>query len=699
MAESFTLPLRPLSQKPLDESDSLPIRIAQINAQRGSFRNVTEQSLQEEIEARRAAEETGQELDGVESQEAKPTDRLKHVFKSRAQIVDFAMQAHAEANYALDFVSLLLSKYTPRQAEISMSPYLKQSAPLGSLETDVVKVPEKTAAAQKEIDNLSRGWKLESFDAAASKLLQSATRLEEEVAAETKYWAGILDIKEKGWKVCRLPRERQTLGVQFGFLEATPSFRDRGLAALRQGDGGQLTLDRGLQTSKPRSLRVRVHQDNQIVGASKLIRLVLSPDDPIECRIRLARDALYEEELFHEINREARTLLQHGVESKQNLIQFQANESQQILIDMVGLEDGILDLDQQEHVEDALAETVAQSLRLLLSHAHRLKYRRRTRIPPPVTEKRRPDPEYSLLKPTVGYLQHKSALRWLKSFLDSTTKTLQLAGLKCKYDTAPLVSVQLPPISSGAGAAFESDNPPFVERLVDSFLSPLESIITGTFLSPASSFKIRVTTSTNANALGTEFEIATNITSAPRSNSKSSRTGLRSDLQQIILHLFTIDLVFLIPHLAGTSESFPSTLTQPINHSQPPKDSKDDFNPPTPLPESYLTSWEPIFPENGELAAFSPSKRRSKKLTIDLHPNRLDVQCHWLDGPDTDSDYALFDGAVDVTAKLKGPPKGLIAHSWRVDANDAGGFDLQGGEKMLQDVLRDMSRGEIKEEL
>lgn len=100
-----------------------------------------------------------------------------------------------------------------------MSGYLRQQVPLGSLGIDVIKTPERPPAAQRDIEAVSRGWKLENFDSAATKLLQSAWRLEEEVAAETRYWAEILAVKEKGWKICRLPRERQTLGVQFGFLE------------------------------------------------------------------------------------------------------------------------------------------------------------------------------------------------------------------------------------------------------------------------------------------------------------------------------------------------------------------------------------------------------------------------------------------------------------------------------------------------
>lgn len=79
---------------------------------------------------------------------------------------------------------------------------------------------------------MSRGWRLQSFDAAANKLLKSATRLEAEVASETRYWSEVLAVKDKGWKVSRLPRERQALGVQYGFLEGRFTARFRGIIVL-----------------------------------------------------------------------------------------------------------------------------------------------------------------------------------------------------------------------------------------------------------------------------------------------------------------------------------------------------------------------------------------------------------------------------------------------------------------------------------
>lgn len=128
-------------------------------------------------------------------------------------------QAQIETMFALDFVSLILSKSSPRQAETSMSPFAKQMVPLGTLNTEVVNPPPRPESAIKDVKTVSRGWRLQSFNNAADKLLKSATKLEREIASETEYWREVLMVRDKGWKLCRMPRERQTLGVQYGFLE------------------------------------------------------------------------------------------------------------------------------------------------------------------------------------------------------------------------------------------------------------------------------------------------------------------------------------------------------------------------------------------------------------------------------------------------------------------------------------------------
>ena len=132
-------------------------------------------------------------------------------------------QAQMESAYALDFVSLLLSKHTPRQADLTMSPYLKQNVPSGSLGVEVMQLPQVSEAEQRDAKLVSTGWKLQSLNDTADSLLRSATRLEKEMEQEARYWEQVLAVKEKGWSICRLPQERHTLGVRYGFAEGSTS--------------------------------------------------------------------------------------------------------------------------------------------------------------------------------------------------------------------------------------------------------------------------------------------------------------------------------------------------------------------------------------------------------------------------------------------------------------------------------------------
>lgn len=128
-------------------------------------------------------------------------------------------QAHSESSQALDFVSLLLSKYSPSQSQTTLSAFLKQNLPLGSLGGEVVQAPQVSEIEKQNTRMASIGWRMKSLNSAADSLLKSASRLEEEVEKETRYWSQALAVKEKGWSLSRLPREKHTLGVRYGFLE------------------------------------------------------------------------------------------------------------------------------------------------------------------------------------------------------------------------------------------------------------------------------------------------------------------------------------------------------------------------------------------------------------------------------------------------------------------------------------------------
>jgi mediator of RNA polymerase II transcription subunit 17 len=91
MADSFTLPLRPVIEK-RDRPDSLPRDIAQINAQWGSFRELSEGSLREKIEEDKNKDPWAEE-DEVEKETADldTSERMEQLYKRRAEIIQFAL--------------------------------------------------------------------------------------------------------------------------------------------------------------------------------------------------------------------------------------------------------------------------------------------------------------------------------------------------------------------------------------------------------------------------------------------------------------------------------------------------------------------------------------------------------------------------------------------------------------------------------
>ncbi|KAI9795878.1 MAG: hypothetical protein M1825_001069, partial [Sarcosagium campestre] len=433
------------------KADALQSVIPRINEQRGQFRNVTEASLEAEIQASQATGNDNvaddHDLDnGLDDSEGKDADadadaqdRRDEIMAARGEImrqigtkpVHHLSQAYMEAYYALDFVSLLLSKETPRQAEISMSELLRKRVPLGSLGADRVQTRAQPEADIADGELISRGWKLQGLNSAADSLLRSTSRLEKEIELETRYWEQVLTVGAKGWSLCRLPREKHTLGVRFGFAEATaPEFRDRGLAALRRSPSGSITLDQGLLDGRPRAIRVRIISSDghssaatpSAIAAGDSSVVALTPLDATnpESLILQARNTLYEEELFHELTREARLLANLGVRPidggalaitlpSSGATQGEPSQTTTITIGLVALEP------TAQPATSAPAEALALALRILLSHAHRLALQRRSQPPAPLTaDRKRSAPPHALLRPVLACLYHITALQNLR---------------------------------------------------------------------------------------------------------------------------------------------------------------------------------------------------------------------------------------------------------------------------------------------
>ncbi|MCJ1484759.1 RNA polymerase II mediator complex subunit [Schaereria dolodes] len=549
IAEELSLSLKSWPTRNLD-IESLPFLISRINEQRGGFRNVSEEGLEDEIRALNAGqlEPESETNEQQEEDSPDPKSRREALVAAREEIIKQIVQAQMESAYALDFVSVLLSKYTPKQAEVSISPFLKQNVPTGSIGTEVVQLSQIPDKQIRDDELVSTGWKLQSLNAVADSLLRSAIKLEKEMSQEAKYWEQVLAVKEKGWSVCRLPREKHILGVRYGFAEAAPDFRDRGLAALRRAENGDIELDLGIRASEPRVLRVQVQLSGKTIASSGSIDQISGDHKSIEASILQARNDIFDEELHHELYREARNLTNRGVRCIGDTIVISQEDDMQITIGLVPRENGISE-EPETTMAPSLASMIAIALRILLSHAHRQNLNRRSQPPPPLTERRPPRPIYSILRPILAHLQHHSVQKSTQSFLQQIIGIFSKAGLvldiKESTNSFDLSAISKAAITSGA---------PLASTLVSSLSAPLHSSTALNLPSASALASACITLHTRTHVYGTEYK-ATIDSSLPNSTLSSlpqeSHFASVEELETHVLHLLMVDLVDTLERSEG----------------------------------------------------------------------------------------------------------------------------------------------------
>jgi mediator of RNA polymerase II transcription subunit 17 len=206
---------------------------------------------------------------------------------------------------------------------------------------------------------------------------------------------------------------------------------------------GSIILDPALAL-KPKTLRVRISENGRITGTSRLAMEGGKNDTAIETTIQLARDSLFEEELYHEMSLETRQLLAYGVEYRDSVIRVNASgtngqhSSKKLLIDCIPREDR--STGNQDHSNDWLAQNVAEGLRLLLAHEHSMRLHQRSQLPPPLTGQKRDKPPPSLLRTLLAVFRHLDGVDSLYEYLAKVAKTLAGAGLGVQLETTREVS-------------------------------------------------------------------------------------------------------------------------------------------------------------------------------------------------------------------------------------------------------------------
>ena len=538
---------------PNPEKNSLQYLISRINEQKGSFRNVAEESLEEEIHNGEAGEvaledddhmDTGEVVEDAKTKRERLTKAREEMLKSIGQVnlcycphggmLTISSRATHESSMALDFTSLLLSLRTPGPAGLTMSPTLKENIPMGSLGSEVVQSQKKSSMEKEQDKMLLMGWRMQSLNTAADSLLQSATRLEGEIEKETRYWNQILAVKERGWSLSRLPREKHTLGVHYGFAEARASFRDKGVGALRRDEDGTVSLDRGQKTVNGR-LRVRILQGGSPISAFYSRPLPDGSRDSLEGEILEARNSIYDEELMHEIQREAQYLANHGIQCINNQVFLPYESNQQIELSLESSDEASEQMETSSH--DDMPDLISIFLHLSLSQAHLQNLHDRSKPPAVIREGKQPPKIYQLLAPIVQILQHRASISDLQHVLHQVTGYMTKAGVRFSSEMEPFS----PKLESSGSVSNDSPSARVqaVLGLVSAFSS---SIIHLTLPGQSAPLRLRISTSIAAPNFGTSYYIY--YPSAPGSKESVSslpsladfKTELGSLLQRAIKH-------------------------------------------------------------------------------------------------------------------------------------------------------------------
>lgn len=374
-----------------------------------------------------------------------------------------------------------MAKDPSKSVESSFSQQIKQQQiPKGSFgiaKTKPYKPDEKYQQYRQEYERervqfMRPGSRMLALETATDTILKAAMELETDVRKEVKYWEDILTISAKGWPLQRLRRDMpySPLAVRCGTREASEQFRGRGLVPLRMNKEGNIFLDPDL-APKPRTLRVRISEHGEIIGSSRLSSSDKGSSSDIENSIRLARDSLFEEELFQEMAIEARSLLAYGVELHESVLHVQTSPSRTVLID------SILRHEEPERSDDNrcdwLAHTIAEGLRLMLTHEHRMRLYRRSQTPPPLTLTKRQVPSPPLLRTLLAMFSHINATNSLQGYLQHLVETLTTAGLNMTLDMTPEASWgKLSKIITES--PIQGMSP--LDQILQHFVNPLDSI-------------------------------------------------------------------------------------------------------------------------------------------------------------------------------------------------------------------------------
>lgn len=427
--------------------------IPRILIERLSFINLTEESLEQEISGtdNTQTEDAEANVNVIENQEKETilqsdgTDIIdtKNSFENfqnqKYELSKFINSALNETSLSLDFVSLLISTVKPNIGKSTMSPHLSKNVPIGSLNSNRLSNNTDTAK-YKNSAIIGQGWKLESLNKITNSFKNASLRLNEQVIKEKRYWDMInlvLGSHEILYKARDPANGSRAIGVRYGYGDSGSSYHDRGLAILRKDNQtGEISFNPVTSANKITNkvykyIRVRilskVDDDYMLTGQSIFENnFINSSKHGIINDIEKARFFLFEEDLFYQLTREAKYLINFNVLIIANKIIIEINdeiiEIESIMYDESNedeLNNYYQNINQLSSINNKKAQSILTHLKLMLCCFYKYNLKLKQKIPTAVTKWKQNNSHPLILRPLLGHIRHEINLKNISNILNS----------------------------------------------------------------------------------------------------------------------------------------------------------------------------------------------------------------------------------------------------------------------------------------
>ncbi|KAG2733716.1 hypothetical protein G9P44_003241 [Scheffersomyces stipitis] len=493
----------------IQDEDKLTIAelIPRILIERNSFLNVTEESLQEEIDNPRAEDEANNEVDvaseldiGDESVEngsismatlaETSSDPVELFQKQKLDLSKSINSALNETSLSLDFVSLLISSVKPNLAKSTISPHLNKSVPLGSLNSDRLSNENddddrNKSVAPKETPKVGHGWKLESLHKVTSLFREASENLNEQVLKERRYWNminSVLTNDEVLFKTRDPLNNARAIGVKYGYGDSGSNFHDKGLAILRKDTvTGEISFNpinyaHKLTSKVFRYIRIKILSeidgDFMLTGQSLFENDFSSSKDQIINDIEKARFFLFEEDLFYQLTREAKTLINYNVSIISNKIIIEINneiiEIESVVYDENNddeLNNYYQNINAYSSINNGKCQLILKFFKIMLCCYYKYNLKLKQKIPTSLTKWKQSNSHPLVLRPLLGNIRHELNLKNMQSIIDRLIAKFK-ESLECKLQ-----------VDKFANLEHRSENPfqKSIERPVSKFNIVLKS--------------------------------------------------------------------------------------------------------------------------------------------------------------------------------------------------------------------------------